>query len=164
MIVAVYVAALVAANLSVALLGPWISPVNAFVLIGLDFFLRDRLHEQWSGEGLAWKMGALIAVAGVISYALNPAAGTIALASVAAFCLSMAVDSLVYQGLIAKPRWVKQNGSNAAGALTDSLVFPTVAFGGFLPHIVALQFLMKVGGGLFWSWFLEKRLVPVRPN
>ena len=39
-----YAAAMVLANLSVAVLGPWVSPINAFLLIGLDLALRDLLH------------------------------------------------------------------------------------------------------------------------
>lgn len=162
--VILYVVAIVAANLSVATFGPISTPINAFLLIGLDFFLRDHLHERWVGKGLMVRMGGLIAVSGFISYALNPAAGVIALASVAAFCASMVMDTLVYQGLLSKTRWVKQNGSNAAGALTDSLVFPTIAFGGLMPSIVLMQFAAKVLGGLFWSWLLEKRFVSMRPD
>ena len=37
----IYIAALVAANLLVAWLGPWFSLVYAFVLIGLDLSLGD---------------------------------------------------------------------------------------------------------------------------
>ena len=42
--IAIYIAAMTAANLSVAAFGPAITPVNAFVLIGLDLALRDYLH------------------------------------------------------------------------------------------------------------------------
>lgn len=36
----IYAAAMTVANLSIAHFGPWISPLNAFVLIGLDLALR----------------------------------------------------------------------------------------------------------------------------
>jgi len=36
----VYATAMTLANLSVAAFGPWVSPINAFVLIGLDLALR----------------------------------------------------------------------------------------------------------------------------
>lgn len=81
-----YIGAIVAANLSVATFGPWASPLNSFLFIGLDLSLRDRLHDRWLGKGLWWRMLGLIGSAGAISYALNPAAGKIAAASVAAFC------------------------------------------------------------------------------
>ena len=153
--VAIYIIALVAANLLVAHFGPWFSPINAFFLIALDLSLRDKLHERWAGN--LWpKMGALIVSAAVISYLLNPASGQIALASVVAFGCAMFVDAFVYQKLIKKGWMVKANGSNAAGAITDSLVFPTIAFGGFLPHIVAMQFAAKVLGGFVYSWIFKK--------
>jgi hypothetical protein len=152
----VYIAALVAANLLVAWLGPWFSLVNAFVLIGLDLSLRDKLHDLWDGENLPIKMGGLIATASIVSYAINPATGMIAFASLAAFCLSMVADSLAYQYLKGKDWMVRVNGSNIAGALVDSIVFPTIAFGGLMLEIVALQFIAKVGGGYIWSKILVK--------
>jgi len=39
----VYVFAMIGANLSVAAFGPWVSPINAFVLIGLDLTLRGQV-------------------------------------------------------------------------------------------------------------------------
>ncbi len=153
-LIAVYIAALVAANLLVAWLGPWFSPINAFVLIGLDLSLRDKMHDRWDGSPA--KIGGLIAAAGAISYLLNPAAGMIAIASVAAFTAAMVADSMVYQALRNKPWLVKANGSNAAGAAADSVLFPTIAFGGFMPEIVLLQFAAKVCGGAMWSYLLRK--------
>ena len=95
----IYIAALVAANLLVAWLGIWFSLVNAFVLIGLDLSLRDKLHDLWEGDKLPIKMGGLIATANIVSYAINPATGMIAFASLAAFCLSMVADTVAYQYL-----------------------------------------------------------------
>ena len=152
----VYIAALVAANLLVAWLGPWFSLVNAFVLIGLDLSLRDKIHDLWEGDNLALKMGGLIATASVVSYAINPATGMIAFASLAAFSLSMVADSVAYQYLKGKDWIVRANGSNIAGSAVDSLVFPTIAFGGLMIEIVLLQFLAKVAGGFVWSYLLKK--------
>jgi hypothetical protein len=152
----IYIVALVAANLLVAWFGVWFSLINAFVLIGLDFSLRDKLHDMWEGEKLPIKMGGLIATASVISYAINPATGMIAFASLAAFSLSMVADSLVYQYLKHKEWMIRANGSNLAGSAVDSVVFPTIAFGGLMPEIVALQFVAKVGGGFVWSKFLNR--------
>ncbi len=156
----IYIGALVAANLLVAWLGPWFSPINAFFLIGLDLSLRDKLHDAWQGRHLALKLAGLVIAAGVVSYLLNPATGKIAIASITAFVCAMTVDSLVYQ-LLRHQTWFKRaNGSNMAGAATDSLLFPTIAFGGLLPHIVAMQFVAKVAGGAIWSLVLNRpRLV-----
>jgi len=155
-IVFLYIAAAVAANLLVARLGPWSSPVIAFFLIGMDLSLRDYLHERWAARGLAARMGALITAAGAISYLLNPASGMIAIASVTAFCAAALVDGAVYQVLIRRHFLVRSNASNAVGALIDSLLFPTIAFGALLPAIIALQFTMKVGGGFLWSLALRR--------
>ena len=154
--VAVFIGAIVAANLLVAHFGPWFSPINAFVLIGLDLSLRDWLHDKWRHE--LWRVGALIATAGIISYVLNPAAGRIAVASTAAFTIAATVDALVYHRLI-DARWlVRSNGSNVGGAAADSVAFPLIAFGWFpgLPAIIALQFGAKVAGGAVWSVALAK--------
>jgi uncharacterized PurR-regulated membrane protein YhhQ (DUF165 family) len=154
--VALYIAAMTAANLSVAAFGPWVSPINAFLLIGLDLSLRDRLHDAWNGS--VWKMGALIAIASLASFVLNPASGKIALASFIAFAVSSLVDWAVYALMRRKPFLARSNGSNVAGAAVDSLLFPTLAFGAFLPSIVALQFAAKVAGGFAWSLLLRKRM------
>jgi len=154
----IYIAALVAANLLVAWLGVWFSLVNAFVLIGLDLSLRDKLHDLWEGDKLAIKMGGLIATASIVSYAINPATGMIAFASLAAFSLSMVADSLVYRYLKDKEWMIRVNGSNVAGSAVDSVVFPTIAFGGLMPEIVALQFVAKVGGGYVWSLIFKRFL------
>lgn len=154
--VGIYLCALVAANLLVAKLGPWFSPINSFVLIGLDLSLRDKLHDAWLGNRLAWRIGGLIAAAGAISYLLNPAAGMIAVASVVAFCAAMAADSIAYH-LLHRYGWLtRANGSNMAGAIVDSIIFPTLAFGGFVPDRVAMQFAAKVAGGAAWSFLLRK--------
>ena len=154
--VALYVSAMVAANLLIAWLGPWFSPINAFVLIGLDLSLRDRLHDAWQGKYLGTKLAALVAAAGLISYLLNPASGQIAIASVVAFVAAMTTDSVAYQLLKNRPWMQRANGSNVAGAAVDSVIFPTLAFGVLMPHIVLLQFMAKVLGGAVWSLIIKK--------
>lgn len=156
--VALYLAAIVAANLSVAALGPSVVVVNAFLLIGLDLTLRDRLHDRWGG--FRWQMVALIAAGGAISYVLNAAAGQIAIASQVAFALAATGDGLTYALLERSPRLARVNGSNVVGAAIDSLVFPTLAFGAFLWPIVLGQFAAKVAGGFLWSLILNA--VPLR--
>lgn len=147
----IYAAAMTLANLSVAAFGPAISPVNAFVLIGLDLALRDWLHVRLK----AWQMGALIASTGLLTYALNPAAGMIAVASACAFSAAALVDWATFARL--RGSWlVRANGSNVAGAAVDSLIFPTLAFGVLMPHIVAPQFVAKVAGGAIWAWVLAR--------
>lgn len=152
MIAAIYIAVICAANLLVAHFGPWITPINAFVLVGLDMVLRDILHERY---GLIRSV-LLSAVAGVISYAINPAAGIIAIASVVAFVAASVANAWVYQLLISKPWLKKSNAGNIAAAAVDSGLFPIIAFGAFMPGIVIGQFMAKVGGGFVWSMILRK--------
>jgi hypothetical protein len=154
---AIYIGALVCANLLVAMIGPWFSVINSFVLIGLDLTLRDKFHDHWQGKGLVFKMGGLIACAGAISYLLNPASGQIAVASVLAFTLSMIADTVVYQVLKDEKWTIKSNTSNVAGSLVDSVVFPTIAFGGLMVEIVFMQFVAKILGGFVWTLFLKKK-------
>lgn len=153
--VAVYAAAMVLANLSVAAFGPWVSPINAFLLIGLDLALRDWLHVRLR----MWQMGTLIASTGVLTYLLNPAAGQIAVASAAAFTAAALVDWGAFLKL--RGSWLfRANGSNVAGAAVDSLVFPTLAFGVLMPGVVLAQFVAKVAGGAIWSYLLSRTLRP----
>lgn len=148
----IYAAAMTLANLSIAHWGPWVSPINAFVLIGLDLALRDWLHMRLK----LWQMGALIASTGLLTYLLNPAAGHIAIASAVAFTAAAVVDWSVFIRLPGS--WLRRaNGSNVAGAAVDSLLFPTLAFGVLMPYIVAMQFIAKVAGGAIWAWLLNRK-------
>jgi uncharacterized PurR-regulated membrane protein YhhQ (DUF165 family) len=150
--VLIYAAAMTLANLSVSAFGPAISLVNAFVLIGLDLALRDWLHVRLK----PWQMAALIASAGLLTFALNPAAGKIAVASSVAFTAAALVDWAAFLRL--RGSWLfRSNGSNVAGAAVDSLIFPTLAFGALMPHIVAMQFVAKVAGGAMWAWMLSRK-------
>lgn len=151
----IYIGSLTLANLLVAWLGPWFSPINAFVLIGLDLVLRDKLHDRWQGDRLALRMFGIIAAAGLISWVINKDAGMIAIASVVSFMVAMTVDALIYQKLKNRPWFQRANGSNIGGAATDSVLFPTIAFGSLMPEIVALQFFAKVAGGFLWSLVID---------
>lgn len=155
--VTMYLAAIVLANLSSAYFGPSASVINAFLFIGLDLTARDRLHEAWHGRGLVWKMGLLIAVGSLLSWVINRNAGQIALASMIAFALAAVADTVVYHLLKDRAYLVKVNGSNVVSAAVDSLVFPTIAFGGFLPLITLGQFAAKVFGGALWAYILRSK-------
>lgn len=155
--IAVYAAAMIAANLTVAAFGPWVSPINAFLLIGLDLALRDWLHVRLR----VWQMGALIAGTGVLTYLLNPAAGQIAVASSVAFTAAALVDWGAFLRL--RGSWLRRaNGSNVAGAAVDSLLFPTLAFGALMPGVVLAQFAAKVAGGAIWAYLLSRSLGGLR--
>lgn len=161
-VVLAFLGAIVAANLLVVTFGPAVTIVNAFVLIAFDLVTRDILHDAWRGNGLVWKMGALIAAGGAISYAMNRDAGIIAAASVTAFASASTVDAIVYHALLSRPWFQRANASNVFGAAVDSTVFPLIAFGAFLPGIVLGQFAAKVLGGLFWTAALAPIIAPGR--
>ena len=157
--VLLYLVAIVAANLITARFGPAASYFNAFALIGLDLVVKDRLQDFWQHRHLLVKMGALIATGSLLSYALNRDAGSIALASFVAFGAAALVDALIYQRLRRRPWLTRSNGSNVPAAAVDSLVFPTIAFGGLNPWITLGQFVAKVAGGLVWSVVLNRYYV-----
>lgn len=157
MVVALYLAAVVGANLTIAALGAAAAIPVAFLFIGLDLTARDRLHDTWQGKRLVPRMALLIATGGAISYVLNRDAGQIAVASTVAFVLSATGDGVVYHLLRRSGYSTRVNLSNVVGAAIDSVTFPTIAFGAFLPVIVAGQFLAKVAGGFVWSIVLRRR-------
>jgi len=147
----VYALAMTVANLTIAEFGPIVSPINAFLLIGLDLALRDWLQVRLK----ALQMATLIASSGVLTYLLNPAAEMIAIASAVAFTTAALVDWAVFTKLTGS--WLKRaNTSNVAGAAVDSIVFPTIAFGVLMPHIIAMQFIAKVAGGALWAFIIHK--------
>jgi hypothetical protein len=155
-LVFIYLLAVVLANMLILWLGPQAAVITAFLFIGLDLSLRDKLHDQWHGEQVWWKMLALICGGSAISIVLNWDALPIALASATAFLAAGVGDALVYAGLRKKRFMIRANGSNVAGSAIDSIVFPTLAFGVFMPEIVLGQFVAKFVGGFLWSLVLHK--------
>lgn len=135
-----------------------ITMFNAFVFIAFDLSARDKLHDAWHNQGLIWKMTLLIASGSVLSWFLNREAGQIALASFLAFACAGIADAVVYS--ILRWRGIKRrgrmNGSNLVSAAVDSLVFPTVAFGGLNWMLTIGQFAAKVIGGAFWAWLFTR--------
>lgn len=151
-----YVSAMALANILVSVFGPVISPVNAFLLIGLDMAMRDKLHDEWVGNHLFFRMLGMISFAGAVSYAANPSSGVVAVASVVSFLASNAIDSTTYHLMRKKSYMTRANGSNIFGAGVDSIVFPAIAFGAFIPAVVIMQFAAKVFGGAMWSLVLKR--------
>lgn len=148
--------AIVMANLAVARWGPGVTIINAFLFIGLDLTSRDKLHQAWRGRGLWWKMLLLIGAGSLLSWYFNRDAGQIALASFVAFLLSGIVDTVVFHLLRDKIYMIRVNGSNVFSAAVDSVIFPTLAFGVFMPWVVLGQFAAKIGGGFIWALIFKK--------
>lgn len=155
---ALYVAAAAAANLIIAAYGPPAVPVVSFLLVGFVITTRDRLHDEWHGDLLALRMVCLVAAGAAVTFAINAEALPIAIASTVAFGASEAVNALVYEPLRRRGVgwYARVNSGNVANAITDSVLFVTLAFG-FSLRIVVLQVAAKVLGGAVWSAVVRSR-------
>ena len=154
-LILLWLAAITAANLISAEFGPEASIYNAFFLIGLTLVIRDRLHDVWRENRVA-KMAALILTGSLIAYLVTPDAGKIGLASGVAFLAAESVDGIVYHTVRFWPWLERSNFSNFFGAAVDSLVFPTIAFGGVMWGITAGQFTAKVAGALLFTLVIAR--------
>jgi queuosine precursor transporter len=167
--VALYLGAIVLANLSSAHFGPEASIYNAFLFIGLILSTRDYLNELW-GERRRRNMLLLIVSGSAISYAatkliaVGPSelVAKIALASCVAFLVAETVDWLRFETL-KNPLWRERAWiSNAFSAPVDSMIFVSIAFGWSWEIIVA-QTCAKFFGGFIWAYgidaFRSRRLV-----
>jgi hypothetical protein len=160
-LVGVYLAAIVAANLSVSHWGPKAAIYNAFLLIGLDLTCRDRLHDLWHGH-LLRNMAILITTGSVISYlaglalGTGPKVGQVALASCVAFAAAATADATTYHVLRDRTWYERVNQSNLAGAAVDSFVFVALWPFGFQFTLAFTLFAAKVAGGVVWSFLLNR--------
>jgi len=157
-LVALFLAAIVIANLTLTHWGPVAIIPNAFFLIGLDLVTRDRLADFWGTTRWA-KMLILIAAGGLLSYWLNRDAATIALASVVAFSCAELGEAVFYHFLRHRP-WIERAPKAAVvGAEIDSLLFITIAFG-FDASTSFAQFAAKLAGAVVWTWAIARLLPP----
>jgi len=152
--IALYLGAIVAANLLATHYGAKATPYIAFALIGADLTSRDTLHDVWTKN--RWlRLGILIAAGGILSYVLNADAGKVAVASVVAFTSAAIVDTAIYTAVRAD--WQRRVMlSNVCAAAVDSVLFLWIAFGVF-GAITFAQFCAKVAGGAVWALALGWR-------
>jgi hypothetical protein len=157
-LVAVFLAAIVVANLTLTHWGPSAIIPNAFFLIGLDLVTRDRIADLTGTK--RWQfMLPLIAVGGALSYWLNRDAAQIALASVVAFSCAELGEAVFYHFLRKRP-WIERAPKAATvGAVIDSLLFITIAFG-FSFSTSFAQFAAKVAGAVVWTWAIARFMPP----
>jgi len=152
--ISLYLAAFTLANFIVLWYGKTGLIFTAIFLIPFDFVLRCLFHEQWKGAELILKLGALVAVSSLITYAINADTANIAMASVGGFISAQIVAGLFYQRFINSSYFVKVNGSDALAIVFDSVVFQLIAFGSITPLITGSQTALKMLGGLFWYWVI----------
>ncbi len=150
-LIILYLASVVLANLIILKFGPSASIVTATVFIGLDLSLRDALHDRLT----RLQMFGLIAGGGIITFILNIDAAQIAAASSIAFIASGLADWFVFTRS-GGSRFVRSNKSNVVGAVVDSVIFPTCAFGAVIPAVIIGQFIAKVIGGCLWAIVLSR--------
>jgi hypothetical protein len=157
MLIALYLIAIITANLLIVQFGPSVTMINAFLFIGLDLTTRDYLHDRWQGKKLWLKMLALIGAGSLLSYSLNANAGPIAMASFVAFAVAGIADTVAYWLLGDRAKLVRINGSNIISAAVDSLIFPILAFGfPILWWVILGQFAAKTIGGFIWALVLRR--------
>lgn len=127
---------------------PGLMAPSGVLVIGLAMVLRDFLRERM---GLAGVM-ALVAAGALLSLAVAPQ--QLALASFAAFALAETADTAVYEPL-------RRHGlawavllSGIAGALVDSVLFLSLAFGSldFLAGQVVGKLWASVAAAAFVGW------------
>ena len=149
--VTIFLAGVVTANMIASRFGPNAVPFVTFFFIGLDLSLRDFLQLTMK----RWSMFSMIIAGGLISYLMFPEAGRIAVASASAFTFAALVDWTIFA--IVRGRWIlRANVSNAFGAVADSTMFMTLAFGAFMPVEIFTASLSKIAGGFVWSYVLAK--------
>lgn len=124
---ALYLLSIVAAALAVEHIGTvpvgfgLMAPAGAYV-VGMSMVLRDLAQDQL---GPRWTFGAMLIGTG-LSAAVSP---TLAVAAAAAFLISESLDLMVYTPLRKKSLVGAVLASNVVGAVVDSLVFLSIAFG-----------------------------------
>lgn len=155
LLVVLYLAAIVTANLLVNHFGPSATPYVAFGLIGADLTIRDLLQVNWQRRQLWLRMAALIIAGGLLTYLVNTGAQKIVLASVTAFVAAGVVDTLIYSILRSRPLETRVNVSNVFSSAVDSLLFPTIAFSGVLWSVSFNQWVAKIAGGVVWLLVLK---------
>lgn len=156
-IIASYLIAAVSANLLVKQFGIEILPYTAFFIIPFDMAARDFLHECWGSNRLR-NMVRLVLAGSALTVVSSPDSWRVALASFVAFSISNSVNYLIYELMAGRHRLARMNISNLGAAISDSIVFPLIAFGMINAHIAYAQSTSKFVGGFIWSLLLYKAL------
>ena len=148
-----YVAIFTIVNLIVYYCGAWVIPITTSVCVAANMMLRDRV---FCGKGLKFS-AAIAAAAGLCTFAINHGALTVAIASftavvVGAFVAGGAFKLLKNKVAIEKARPI----ANTCSAVTDSLIYPTIAFMTFLPLVSVEMFASKFLSVLFYTYIINK--------
>lgn len=157
-IMLLFLAALVAANLIVNHFGSYGLLFSSALLIPFDFVCRCIIHERYKGTRLLAVLSALTIAASILTYIVNTQAKSVAIASVCGFIAAQLAAGIFYQCFKSKSYFVKVNGSDLVAIVFDSLLFQFIAFGTIIPTITAGQVCIKLAGGLVWYFLIFKKL------
>lgn len=128
---------------------PGLMAPSGVLVIGVALVLRDLLRER---VGLAGVL-ALLAAGSVLSLLVAPP--QLALASVAAFTLAELADTAVYEPLRRRGMALAVLASGVAGAVVDSVLFLSLAFGSL--EFVAGQVVGKLWAAVAAAAFIMAR-------
>jgi hypothetical protein len=151
-VILLYLAFSIAANLIIADQGPDATKYVAFLLVGPILTMRDYLHRRWEADGLTlWgRMGLIVIAGSAFSYIASPDAGHVALASFCAFLIAGFLDTVVFQALRGEGLSTRVNASNLVSAGADSVVFFFIAFNPMMWDSTFTQWVAKISGGVVW--------------
>ena len=132
--------------------GPCLIPVapgvmapSGVLVVGVALVLRDLLQKQYG----PWPVVCAIIAGSALSYVLSSPA--VAIASAVAFLVSELTDTWVFSYFLRWRLLAAVVASGIAGAVVDSLVFLTIAFGSlqFMPGQVIGKLYATAAAGLF---------------
>jgi len=158
-VVSIYIGAIVLANYLITKYGQIALPFVAFAIIPFDLIARDLMQDRWQNEPtyvLRWRMLILILCGGLISIWTGTGSVRVNIASWLAFTVAGIIDALTYQWMIRYGRVFRINAATLTGAISDSVIFVTIAFSEVIWSLVGLQIGMKVAGGFVWSLLLYR--------
>lgn len=155
-LIALYLAAIVAANNIVTYMGPSGLFITATFLIPFDLIARDQLQENWRGSYMLPKMAAVICLGSILAYLFNSDTKLVSAASAVSFLIAGSIDCFLYTILDGKKKFIKMNLSNLGASIADSFIFQWIAFGAVSYTIAWQQITLKLLGGLFWSVIFVK--------
>lgn len=163
MVIGCYVGAIVLANWLITKYGQIAVPFVAFAIIPFDLVARDLMQDRWQAQvysikrvPLPIKMTLLIMLGGAISVITGTGSPRVNLASFIAFTAAGFIDALTYQWMIRYGRIFRINAATLTGAISDSVIFVTIAFSEVIWKLVGLQIGMKLAGGFVWSLLLYR--------
>ena len=157
-----YLGAIVLANALITRYGQIALPFVAFALIPFDLIARDLMQDHWNyvpNRGRLYivkRMVVVILLGAFISWVTGTGSLRVNIASCLAFIVAGSIDALTYQWMIRYGRVFRINAATLTGAITDSIIFVTIAFSSVNWKLVGLQIGMKVSGGFCWSLLLYR--------